>query len=143
MPSNEALRREYDDHVAQEETKIMNIQIAWRPPTAKPELTAEQRYELEIKPVLEARRRIAAGLPTTDNRWRNWWLKITGQDKIEELPESEIVDPTDSFAHIGPSEADVVKEIVENPDKFQHLARKPEKVKPVKAVRKTPEDFHR
>ena len=102
---------------------------------------ARERYEKEIAPVLEARRRLAAGLPPTDNPFVNLWLKMTGKDKAEDLPQTEIVDRSKSFGLVGPSVEDIQKVIASDPDKFRDLARNAPEVRPVQVNRKTPDDL--
>lgn len=103
---------------------------------------AMERYQREIAPVFEARRRIAKGLPPTRNPIVNLYLRLTGQDHIEELPESEIIPPSKGLVICGPTLEEVQKAIAADPKRFHDLTRAAPEVRPVQARRKTPEDLH-
>lgn len=59
------------------------------------------RFKEEIAPVIETRRRIAAGLPPTKNPFRNLILKLVGKDKIKDRP-VDIVNPSAGMIPIDP-----------------------------------------
>lgn len=99
-------------------------------------VAAQKRYDEEIKPVLEARRRVQEGLPPTDNPLRNAWLKITGQDKIVERPGFQIVEPSKGLVLDGPTVDEVQKEIAANPEKYPHLQKHAPTVRPVMASKR-------
>ena len=143
MPSNEDLYREMveqerrDDKVYGQDYTMKAARITPRGPDPE---KAKERYKKEIGPVLEARRRIAQGLPATNNPFVNLFLKITGKDKLDELPQEEIVDRGKSFGLIGPSVEDIQKLIAQNPAQFRDLSRSAPEVRQVQARRKTAED---
>ncbi len=100
-------------------------------PRKEPDYGAAQvRYNEELAPVFEARRRVLAGLPPTKNAFKNAWLKITGQDKI---PEVEAIDPSKGLVLQGPTVEDVQKEIAANPAAYAHLAKVAPRVGQVQA----------
>lgn len=106
-------------------------------------VAAQERYEKEIRPVIEARARVESGLPITDNPLRNAWLRLTGKDKIVERPGFQIVEPSKGLILDGPTIEEVQKEIAANPEKYRHLAKIAPEVNPVEAKRKTPQDLYR
>ena len=61
---------------------------------------AAKRYNEEILPVIQARRRVAQGLPPTNNPIKNLILKVTNKDKFTELSDIEIVEPTTEFIQV-------------------------------------------
>lgn len=145
MASHEDLYREMVEQ--EEEADRRNQQalamreLAKKQPRPPRRDAAEERYREKILPVLETRRRIAAGLPPTTNPLVNLYLKITGRDRISELPKEEIKDPAKSFGLDGPSPEEIAKAIQENPEAFADLRRAPEAVRPVAAVRKSAQDL--
>ena len=145
MPSNEDLYREMAEQEEEEDQRYKQLlaqsQIRRVQPNDPDYRKAQERYEREIRPVLETRARIIDGKPATGNPVRNAWLRITGQDKI--VPPEKIVEPSKGLVLEGPSIAEVQKEIAANPDKFRHLTRKAPDVRPTEAKRKAPQDFHR
>lgn len=98
--------------------------------------TAKQRYEEEIRPVLEARQRVRTGHAPTRNPLVNLMLRITGRDKLPEIAPQDIVEPSKGLVIDGPTIADVQKAIAENPEAFRDLARTPEEVRKVDAKRR-------
>ena len=143
MATNEDLYREMvdqerrDDKVYGQDYTMKAAKITPKGPDPD---KGRERFKNEIAPVLEARRRLSAGLPATTNPLVNLYLKVMGKDKLEELPETEIVDRAKSFGLIGPSVEDIQKMIAQDPDKFRDLSRSAPEVRPVQVRRKTTED---
>ena len=61
---------------------------------------AAKRYNDEILPVIQARRRVAQGLPPTNNPIKNLIIKVRGDAKLTELSDQEIVTPTTEFIQV-------------------------------------------
>jgi len=142
MPTNEDLYREIEEEETADDIRFNQRRakdaikaVKRKEPNAA---IALQRYEREIKPVLEARKRIEDGLPPTDNPIRNAWLRLTGQDRIVEREGFAIVEPSKGLVLEGPSVEEVAKEIAANPEKFKHLSRQAPQVQKVEAQRRTP-----
>lgn len=88
---------------------------------------ARKRYERDIKPVLEARARVAAGLPPTDNPLRNLLLRVTGRDTVEELPATEVVEPTPGIGkHVGLTEEEIRADMLAHPERYADRRKKAE-----------------
>ena len=107
------------------------------------ETAALARYNREIRPVLEARQRVIEGRAPTGNPVRNAWLRLTGRDKIPDVPKKDIADPTKGFVLSGPTIQEVQKEIAANPAAHRHLARKAPEVRRVEAKRRGAGDLHK
>ena len=146
MASNEDLYREIreqeeaDDHRYRQQQAMREIAKVPRKPVNP--LAAQNRYQEEIAPVLEARRRVAAGQSPTRNPLVNLMLKITGRDKLPELPKEQIVEPSKGLVIDGPTIAEAQKAIAENPMAFRDLSREPEEARKVEAKRRSSTDLH-
>ncbi len=140
MPSNEDLYQE----MRRDEEEAANLYR--RAPKEKPrapvnESLARDRYEKEIAPVLERRRRAEAGLPITDNPLKNFMLRLLNKDKVPEPV--VIVDPNQGIAvQVGATAEEVRQQIIAAPEQFADLRKKAPTVKPVNATRKGPQDLH-
>lgn len=148
MPSNEDLYRELEQQELEEDRRFgqgfaMKAIRRPVPPKREDPATARKRFEKEIKPVLEMRRRIEAGLPPTTNPLKNLYLKITGQDKIVYRDDFKIVDPTKGLVVEGKTIEDVQREIAEHPEEFAHLMRKPAEAQKTDAPRRSVDDLKR
>ena len=147
MPNNEDLLRELEEQERRDDARYRPFNLAGRElkkvkPVSKPNKdnrTPLQRFEEDIAPVIERRRRVEAGLPISSNPFWNAWLKLTGQDKI---PVVEVVEPDAQFQTVGPSVDEIRKQIAENPDAFKHLRKAGEKkAVGTGATRKTADDL--
>lgn len=133
--SNESLWRELQEK-EQEEDYLYKQNLAMkelRKAQPKPVDVAKamERYNREIKPVFERRKRAL-----TSKAYR-LWLKATGNWKGMEAKDVELVNPTKGLGMIENSFQDKLAEIQANPEAFRHLMRNGEKVAPVHAERKT------
>lgn len=145
MPSNEDLWRQLEDQERRDDARFQQTagrrELKKRKPISQPRndnRSPMQRYKEDIKPVLERRRRVEAGLPISNNPIYNLYLKVTGQDK---LPEVDLVQPDEQFQVVGQTTDEIRKIISENPAAFKHLAKMPEKVEATGATRKTADDL--
>lgn len=147
MASNEDLLRDLEEQERRDDARYRPFNLAGRElskvkPVAKPNKDNRsplQRFEEDIAPVIERRRRVAAGLPISSNPFWNAWLKLTGQDKI---PVVDVVEPDAQFRTVGPTLEEITKQIAENPDAFRHLRKTGEKkTQATGATRKTAEDL--
>lgn len=135
-------REERDEALFERATKRKcDMKAIPLPPRAPDADKARERYNREILPVLEARRRLAEGKPATNNPLVNLFLKVMGRDKLDELPPEEIVERSKGFGLVGPSVEDIQKEIAANPEKFKDFTRHAPEVRPVQATRRTPDDL--
>lgn len=146
MPSNEDLYRELEEQEAQDDARF-DQRYRMKPirGVARKEpdpLKAMKRYREEILPVLEARRRVAAGEGPTGNPIKDAWLRITGKDKVPEMAKEDVIEPSKGLVIDGPTIEEVQKIISENPDKFRDLAKAAPEVRPVAAERKPPSHYH-
>jgi AAA+ ATPase superfamily predicted ATPase len=132
--SNESLWRELQDR-EQEEDHLYKQNLAMRElRKAQPKPVdvekAMKRYNEEIKPVLERRKRAL-----TSKAYR-LWLKATGNWKGMEVKDVDLINPTKGLTMIGNSFQEKLAEIQADPEAFRHLMRNSERVSPVKAERK-------
>lgn len=118
MPSDEDLLREIeeqearDDHVFKQELagKITSKVKRGKVDVEK----AIRRHKKDWAPVIERRRRVAAGLPISKNPIFNLFLKVTGQDKIPEVKQFE---PSKGMVLVGRTVDDIRREIAEKAKK--------------------------
>jgi hypothetical protein len=116
------------------ETKVVDR----KPPDPEKAL---DRYEREVAPVFEARRRVEAGLPPTKNPIRNLVMRLTGNDKLTNRPGFEIVHPSKGLVSMGKSLEEMQAEIAANPKAFRALRKSAVPVQKVEAERKTVNDL--
>lgn len=145
MPTNEDLFREIQEKDAADDARYRQAlggrelaKVKRKPVDPR---SARQRYEEEIKPVLETRARIRSGLPPTRNPLVNLLLKIKGQDKLPELPKDQIIEPSKGLVIDGPTIAEAQKAIADNPEAFRDLAKAPADSRKVDAKRREPGDL--
>lgn len=62
------------------------------------------RFQREIAPVLETRKRIEGGRPITESPVKNAWLWLTRRNRIIERPGFEVIEPTRGMEMIPPKE---------------------------------------
>jgi hypothetical protein len=132
-------QEEADDRRYRQQQAMKPVRIQRRPIDSN---AAKKRFQEEIEPVLEARRRVANGQPPTRNPLVNLMLKIRGEDKLKELPPEAIIEPSKGLVVDGPTIADAQKAIAENPMAFRDLAKMPEEARKVEAKRRGAEDLH-
>lgn len=146
MPSNEDLYREMLEQEAEDDRRYKQTQASKQMERVSPKRPnpqdARKRYQDEIAPVLEARRRVASGQAPTRNPLVNLLLKIKGEDKLPELPSDQIIEPSKGLVIDGPTIEEVQKVIAENPEAFRDLARSPVETRKVEAQRRNPGDLH-
>jgi len=104
MPNHEDLYRELQEQEAYDD-EIYNQQYGKKEIKKFKEgqidsKAAAKRYNEEILPVIQARRRVAQGLPPTNNPITNLILKVKKQDRLTELSDKEIVTPTTEFIQV-------------------------------------------
>jgi len=104
MANHEDLYRELQSQEAQDD-ELYEQQYAKKAAKKVPQVVinskaAAERYNKEILPVLQTRRRLAQGLPPTNNPIKNLILKVTNKDKLTELSDIEIVEPTTEFVQV-------------------------------------------
>lgn len=133
--SNESLWRELQEK-EQEEDYLYRQNLAMkelRKAQPKPVDVAKamERFNKEIKPVFERRKRALS------SKAYRLWLKATGNWKGMEAKDVELVNPTKGLGMIGNSFQEKLAEIQADPQAFRHLMRNGEHVSPVQAERKT------
>lgn len=144
MPSNEDLYQQMLEEEAEyNEQASRNLKVArgGQPPPQREvnHAVARERYNRDVRPVIERIKRAEAGKPITRNPVYNAWLKLTGQDKV---PMPEVVDPVFGLAkQTGMTVEEVRAEILAHPELYPDLSRKAPKVQVVPAVRKTAADL--
>lgn len=99
---------------------------------------AMARHARDFQPVIDTIKRAQAGLPLTNNPFKNFFLKLTGRDKV---PTPEVVEPTMEPVLVGKNEEERRLEIIENFEKNKHLRKAAVPVRPVAATRKTAQDL--
>lgn len=144
---DEDLYREIEEQEDEDDSRYKQkykMRELGKTPKREPDpVKAIKRFNEEIAPVLEARRRVQEGLPPTTNPFRNFYLKLTGQDQIVERPGFQMVEPSRGLVLDGPTVEEVQKQIAENPGAYKHLAKSAPEVQRIEAKRKGPEDLYR
>lgn len=147
MPNNEDLLREIEEQERRDDSRYQQSagmrELSKLKPIARRRAdnrTPMQRFEQDIKPVLERRKRVEAGLPISSNPFYNAYLRLTGQDK---LPVVELVEPDKQYGTVGQTVDEIRQIISENPQAFRHLSKSPEHVRATGAKKKTVEDLIR
>ena len=114
MPSDEDLYQEIQEQEDRDDALFhQNISGKIIGKVTRPEIDKEKalyRHKKDWKPVIERRRRVAAGLPITKNPLYNLYLKVTGQDKI---PDVEKIEPSKGMRTVGKTVDEIRKEIAE------------------------------